>query len=85
MITPSEQDLHRSRLWIPGSSRSLLSGRQLRAGPRFARPRNDEPSKRFVIAQRRDDLFAEQADRTHQIGFRQVGEIEFAHEGVEHA
>ena len=47
--------------------------------------RNAHASERLVAPQRRDHLFAEQADRAHQLGFRQIGEIEFAHEHVEQA
>ena len=42
-------------------------------------------SERLIPAQRRDHLLAEQPDRAHQRGLRQVGEIELAHEDVEHA
>src|SRR5271154_3947232 len=43
------------------------------------------PSERLITPQRRDHLFAEQADRAHQFGLGQVGEIELAHEHVEQA
>ena len=42
-------------------------------------------SKRLVVAQRRHHLLAEQPDRAHQVGLRQVGEVELAHHGVEEA
>jgi len=44
-----------------------------------------EASERLVAAQGGDDLLAEQADRSHQLGLRQVREVELAHEDVEQA
>jgi hypothetical protein len=54
----------------------------------LARRMNDlrqDKSKWLIVAKRGDHLFAEQPDRAHQVGFRQIGEIELAKEGVEHA
>src|SRR4029434_3681054 len=42
-------------------------------------------SKWLVSAQSRNDLLTKQADRAHEIGLRQVREIEFTHEHVKQA
>src|SRR5215217_3693334 len=44
-----------------------------------------EYSERFVVAQGGHHLLAEQPDRAHQIGLRQIGEIELSEEDVEQA
>ena len=47
--------------------------------------RGNPECERLKPAQRRDHLLAEQPDRAQQRVLRQVGEVELAHEDVEHA